>query len=296
MNTIHPLADRARPAVAPLAMAPRAFASGAPMAWPSLPAPLPAELAAALGGQPDAAASPVPKRERTRRQLINAALQVFSQRGVAAATVADIAAAAGMAGATVYNHFASKDELVQAVAVWLAHGLCARISDSYAGIAGAAERMAIGNRRYLWLAEQSPAWAMVMLDIGALSPALLRTTADYVLADIRLGVRQKVFRISSEAAALDLVGGTIGQAMRMLAAGLAPAGHAAAVTTQVLAGLGLPWDQARSIARKPLPPLLPPAPALPAPKPRRGGSASGAGGGTSRTGSSPSRIHAGAAR
>jgi AcrR family transcriptional regulator len=192
--------------------------------------------------------------------LINAALHVFSQHGVAASTIGDIAGAAGMAGATVYNHFASKDELVQAVALWLAHGLCARISDSYAGVADAAERMAIGNRRYLWLAEQSPAWAMVMLDVGAISPALLRTTADYVLVDLRLGVRQKLFRISSEAAALDLVGGTIGQAMRMIAAGLAPPGHAAAVTTLVLTGLGLPWEQACSIVRRPLPPLVPPAP------------------------------------
>lgn len=228
------------------------------LGWPSLPGALPVELAAALGGQLDAAAGPAPKRERTKRQLVQAALQVFSQRGVAAATIADIAAAAGMAGATVYNHFTSKDELVQAVALWLAHGLCARISDSYAGVTEGAERMAIGNRRYLWLAEQSPSWAMVMLEVGALSPELLRATADYVLADLRLGVRQKAFRISSEAAALDLVGGTIGQAMRMIAAGLAPTGHAAAVTTLVLTGLGLPWDQARSIVRRPLPPLLPP--------------------------------------
>ncbi|MBI5257960.1 MAG: TetR family transcriptional regulator [Burkholderiales bacterium] len=215
-------------------------------------APLPPELAAALA-EPQV---PAPKRERTRRQLVDAALRVFSTRGVAASTIGDIAAAAGVAGATVYNHFASKDELVQAVALWLAQGLCRRIADSCAGVSEGAERMAIGNRRYLWLAEQSPAWAQLMMDVAALSPALLRVTGDYVLADLRLGVRQKAFRITTEPAALDLVGGTISQAMRIIAAGLAPPGHAAAVTTMVLAGLGLPWDQARTIVRRPLPPLV----------------------------------------
>lgn len=257
MSTIRPLADRPRrgePSAPPPGLLARMAA-----------APLPAELADALLGSP----VPAPKRERTRRQLVEAALKVFSQQGVATSTVADIALAAGMTGATVYNHFASKDELVQAVALWLVHGLCDRIAASSAAVAEGAERMAIGNRRYLWLAEQSPAWALLMLDLSALSPVLLRTTGAYVLADLRLGVRQKAFRLTSESAALDLVGGTVSQAMRIIATGLAPAGHAAAVSTLVLTGLGVPYEQARATVRRPLPPLPPLSPlqgALPLPE------------------------------
>ncbi|HSW07972.1 TetR/AcrR family transcriptional regulator [Aquabacterium sp.] len=259
MNTIRLLGERGArggPSAPAPHRAPRPSPLAAPLPPPAprvpeLPAPLPAELAAALAGSQ----GPAPKRERTRRQLIDAALRMFSQRGVAATTIGDIAAAAGMAGATVYNHFASKDELVQAVAVWLARGLCACIADSAAAIPEAAERMAIGNRRYFWLAEQSPAWALTVLDVAAMSPQLLRTTAEYVLADLRLGVRQKAFRLSSEAAALDLVGGAVTQGMRVIAAGMAPPGHAAAVATLVLTGLGVPWDQARAVVRRPLPPL-----------------------------------------
>lgn len=217
--------------------------------------PLPAELAAALA----APAEPAPKRERTRRQLVDAALRVLGARGLAGATVQDIAAAAGVAAATVYNHFATKDELVQAVAVWLADSLCRCIADSCAPIPEGAERMAVGNRRYLWLAEQAPAWALLLLDVGAQSDPLLQTTAAYALADLRLGVRQKAFRVTSEAAALDLIGGTISQAMRSIAGGRAPAGHASAVTTLVLIGLGLAPDAARAIVRRTLPPLRAPA-------------------------------------
>src|SRR6476646_10678841 len=74
------------------------------------------------------------KRERTRRQLLEAAVQVFSARGIASATLQEVAAVAGVANGTVYNHFPAKDDVVQAVALWIAQTLCRRISESYAHV------------------------------------------------------------------------------------------------------------------------------------------------------------------
>lgn len=222
----------------------------------SLPA-LPAELAP----EPAEALAPAPKRERTRRQLIDAAVRVFCARGVAAATLQEVAQLAQMANATVYNHFASKDELLQETALWLADRLCRRIADSCVGVVEGSERMAIGNRRYLWLAEVAPAWAALLLDVAAASPALFAAVRGYMLADLRLGMRQKAFKVTTEAAAADLVSGTVAQAMRMTIAGLASKGHAAAVTTLVLTGLGMTREAASEVVRRPLPPLAAPTPA-----------------------------------
>jgi AcrR family transcriptional regulator len=216
----------------------------------SLPA-LPAELAS----EPPLAAARAPKRERTRRQLIEAAVRVFCARGVAAATLQEVAHVAQMANATVYNHFATKDALIEGVAVWLAERLCRRIADSCARVGEGSERMAIGNRRYLWLADVAPAWAALLLDVAAASPSLFATVRAYMLADLRLGIRQKAFNVTTEAAAADLVGGTITQAMRMRIADLAPKNHAAAVTTMVLVGLGMSRADAAAVVRRPLPPL-----------------------------------------
>ncbi|WP_441251433.1 ScbR family autoregulator-binding transcription factor [Kitasatospora sp. McL0602] len=52
---------------------------------------------------------------KTRREIIRAAAEVFDQRGYAAATMAEIIAAAGVTKGAVYFHFASKEELAQAV-------------------------------------------------------------------------------------------------------------------------------------------------------------------------------------
>jgi len=211
--------------------------------------PLPAPLAEALRAAP----AGLPKRERTRRQLLDAAVQVFSARGVAQSAVQEIAAVAGVANGTVYNHFQTKEEVVQAVAVWLADTLCRRISESHEQVREGAERMSIGNRRYLWLAEQSPAWALLLLDVVSSAPLVLEQVQAYALADLRLGIRQKSFRVASEVAAMDLINGTVTQAMRRVAYGMAPVRHDIAIATTVLRGLGMPYDEALAVAKRPLP-------------------------------------------
>ncbi|WP_246023167.1 TetR/AcrR family transcriptional regulator [Nocardia yunnanensis] len=52
------------------------------------------------------------KRERTRRALLEAAVDQFESRGYDATTVADIAAAAEVGTRTFFNYFASKEELL----------------------------------------------------------------------------------------------------------------------------------------------------------------------------------------
>lgn len=215
-------------------------------------------LPALLGDPAAEAGVRLGKRDRTRRQLIAAAVRVLAARGVAGATIQEIATVAEMTAGTVYNHFRTREEIVEAVALWIAETLCRRIAGSYAHVREAAERMAIGNRRYIWLAQQSPDWALLLLDVGAAAPHLFEKISADALADLRLGVRQKSFRIASEAAAMDLINGTVGQAMRTVAHGRAPARYDSAIAATVLRGLGMAFDTATEIARRRLPDLARP--------------------------------------
>ncbi|WP_308163433.1 TetR family transcriptional regulator [Nocardia alni] len=52
------------------------------------------------------------KRERTRRALLEAAVEMFESRGYEATTVAEIAAAAEVGTRTFFNYFESKEELL----------------------------------------------------------------------------------------------------------------------------------------------------------------------------------------
>jgi len=52
------------------------------------------------------------KRQRTRKALITAAMQLFEEKGYEETTVAEIAAAADVSTKTFFNYFASKDEVL----------------------------------------------------------------------------------------------------------------------------------------------------------------------------------------
>src|SRR5690348_7147225 len=56
------------------------------------------------------------RRRRTREALLRAAAEVFQERGVDGATVADIAARADVAHGSLYNHFSGIDEMVGVLA------------------------------------------------------------------------------------------------------------------------------------------------------------------------------------
>lgn len=58
------------------------------------------------------------QREERRRQILGAALTVFSQKGFHAANVSDVAAEAGVSQGTIYWYFESKEELLTAALLW----------------------------------------------------------------------------------------------------------------------------------------------------------------------------------
>lgn len=196
------------------------------------------------------------KRERTQQQLVLAAIRVIAAEGLAATTAGQIAEAAGVTSVTFYNHFKSKAEIVSAVALFIAGTLRRRSAPSRAALATGAERMAAGCLRYLHLAELSPAFALLILEVAEAEPELLERIGAFVQTELRAGVRDKDFAPEHEAAAIDLVIGGIMRGMRRIAQGNAPRSYRADITLAILRGLGLPRAKASRIVRRPLDALI----------------------------------------
>lgn len=201
----------------------------------------------------------LPKRERTRQQLLVAAAQVFAEKGVEAAAIQEIAAVAGVANGTFYNYFETKDAVLEAAAIHYGVSYCERITASYAHIKDGAERMAIGGRHYMTLAFEQPQMARFMLSVALSSGIWDEKIRPYVYADLMMGIRQKRFHVASKEAAMDLITGTNMAAMRSLLSGTAGRGHITATAASILRGLGMDPKEADEIARRPLPPLPPAA-------------------------------------
>lgn len=58
---------------------------------------------------------PLPKDETKRRRIIQAAIQVFAEKGVSGGKIADIAKEAGIGKGTIYEYFSSKTDIFMAV-------------------------------------------------------------------------------------------------------------------------------------------------------------------------------------
>jgi AcrR family transcriptional regulator len=56
-----------------------------------------------------------PLRSETRQRVLDADFEVFGRRGIAASSLTEVAAAAGLTKGAVYSNFDSKDELVLAL-------------------------------------------------------------------------------------------------------------------------------------------------------------------------------------
>lgn len=198
--------------------------------------------------QPNKPAPRLPKRERTRRQIISAAIGVMAERGLAQFAVQEIADRAEVTTGTFYNHFRDRADIVEAVAIWFSAEMMDSAAESRRTLASGSERLVDGCRRYLSIARETPSTALLVLELAIASPGMLETIGEFVLADVRMGVRQKEFRIFSEQAAVDLVHGYIILAMRQIALRPMPAAYDRFVVATILQGLGLSFERATALA------------------------------------------------
>ena len=209
------------------------------------------KIAVATGAQSaPAKGERLPKRERTRRQIVVSAMSVLSRRGAAQSSLPEIAQHAGVTVGTVYNHFRNRADVIAAVAVGVIDELEQRAMDSRRSLRLGAERVANGCHRYLAIARNDPRGAMLILELAISSPNLLKTIGAVVRDDIRLGVRQKDFKIFGETAAVDLVHGYVMLGMRNIALSSMPASYERAIVATVLQGLGLPAKRALELGRR----------------------------------------------
>ena len=190
------------------------------------------------------------KRDRTREQLLGAAMRVFAQRDVGEVSIREIATEAQVANGTFYNYFRTKDEVVAALRMGVAARFVRAAADSE--IDDPAERAAIAIRSLVSFALEEPeqGWALVRIVDGERAGQPL---VDCFLADLRAGMRCGRFVVDSERAAIDLAFGAAVSAMRSVLEGSAGATHPAATAELVLRGLGVAGAEAREIVRRRMP-------------------------------------------
>lgn len=102
------------------------------------------------------------RSKRRKEEILRAALRVFAREGISRARIGDIASEAGMPVSSIYEYFASKEELAYAVPITHLTRFYSEYEEAVADKSSARERL----RLYLWLAadfaRRNPEWARTL--------------------------------------------------------------------------------------------------------------------------------------
>jgi len=193
------------------------------------------------------------RRAQTRARLLDAARALFARQGVDATAIAEITEHADVGFGSFYNHFASKEEIVEVV---LSEALDAQgeIVDALTEqLEDPAEVVAVAHRHFVAQSREDPhlGWLLVRLD--ASHRVMTRALGSRARRDLERGIASGRFDVADAGVAFFDTAGALMLVMRgVLDGNLGPEAdihHAEGV----LRVLGLTPEDAAEVAHRPLP-------------------------------------------
>jgi AcrR family transcriptional regulator len=195
------------------------------------------------------------RRQQTRDKLLGAARAVMARKGADAATIQEMTEAADVGFGSFYNHFESKEAIVEAIMAETVETFGNALDRISQAVTDPAEVLAASLRYGVERSIIEPDWGWFLVHSG-LSAHQVRFGLGVRLArDIRLGVESGRFQVDDLEATMFAVGGTVLSIMAARLEGELESEAPERAATLALNLLGIPNPEAREIAHRPLPPL-----------------------------------------
>ncbi len=195
------------------------------------------------------------RRLRTRARLIEAARRIVATQGIEATPISEITDEAGVGVGSFYNHFATKEELLEAVIsdTFEAHG--AALDRIHEGKDDIAEILAQNIRLTVRMVDHDPIWGWFAVRTGLYAPQLQTSLGGRLARDLRRGFDAGRFASYDEQTTVAAFGGALLGVMRAkLETGL-PRDADRFLAEELLRLLGLTPREAEEIAGRRLPPV-----------------------------------------
>ncbi|MBW1883709.1 MAG: TetR/AcrR family transcriptional regulator [Deltaproteobacteria bacterium] len=195
------------------------------------------------------------RRVRTRALLIEAARRIAASRGIEATPISEITDEAGVGVGSFYNHFATKEELLEAVIAdtFEAHG--AALDRIHEGKDDIAEILAQNIRLTLRMVDHDPIWGWFAVRTGLYAPQLQSSLGGRLERDLQRGFDAGRFASYDERTTVAAFGGALLGVMRTKLEGDLPRNADRFLAEELLRLLGLSPKEAKEIAGRRLPPI-----------------------------------------
>jgi AcrR family transcriptional regulator len=207
------------------------------------------------------------RRLETRERLLAGARAVIARQGIDATSIADITSQADVGVGSFYNHFASKEALVETLVAQAIETHGAVLDRLVADVSDPAERFAICLRHTIRMADHDPVWAWFTVRAGLYVRELELGLGVRLLRDLRHGIETGRFTPRDLRAVLVVIGGATVAAMQGRLLGVPNLPDGSLIAENLLRMLGVPAEEAERIASRPLAGLPPEAASE---SPRRG--------------------------
>jgi AcrR family transcriptional regulator len=193
------------------------------------------------------------RRARTRANLVAAAGALFARQGVDNTRINEITEEADVGFGSFYNHFASKEAIVEAVLEETIAAQGAAIEAVTADLDDPAETVAVAHRYFVNLAHTDPNWAWLLIRLDLSHNITLAALGPYAQRDLERGIRAGRFNVPDKRVALFAAGGALLAVMRAVLDGQAPKNADRHHGQGILRLLGLSPQDAAEVAGRPMP-------------------------------------------
>jgi AcrR family transcriptional regulator len=195
------------------------------------------------------------RRLETRARLLRAALELMAHKGIEATTIQEITDAADVGFGSFYNHFESKEAILEAMMAEMVDSWSDVLDGIAAQKADPAEALAASVRYTLRKAAKETTWGWFQYRAG---PWMLHSPhglGGRLAQRVQRGVNAGRFGAEDPQMEAIAVGGTVLAAISAVLHGEIKKDAPERVATVCLTLLGLPAKEAAEIARRPLPKL-----------------------------------------
>ena len=193
------------------------------------------------------------RREATRTKLIEAAKTLIARQGVDNTRIQEITEEADVGFGSFYNHFESKEAIVEAVLVETVTAQGAEIDALTSQLEDPAEVISAAHRIFVRHARSDPNWAWLLIRLNLSHNIMLAALEPYARRDLRAAIKAARLSVPNEQIALVASAGALLAVMRAILDTHAPKDADIHHAEGVLRMFGLPPHEAAEVARRPLP-------------------------------------------
>lgn len=191
------------------------------------------------------------RRERTRGKLTDATRELIAAKGVAGLRIQEITERADVALGSFYNHFESKEAVVEAVVADSLQGIAETLAAD--PVEDAAELVSAAIQRFVGLAYSDPDFARLVVHLNHADALFAAAVHPAARSAVLRGIAQGRFDVPDlEVSVTAILGGSLAL-MRAIVDGHLGPGVEIAWAEHSLRALGLTPAQAAEIARRPFP-------------------------------------------